>query len=401
MRFHEVIIEKKREEIGNWNPLQISPALLTQNEYWELANPSGKIHRDSAYDDEIESLNLYHKLADTKYHLINQVKIHGITFRIMVAKEKRSYPVRNPDPDANGGYEPWVKVDGKIIYYTDEQIVELGLQPYEYIVSVFDGDTRVAAAQDEWGCMLIRVAREYRRFGLGTIVGKLARTLEPSKNSGGFTPSGSRNFRRVHAEFVRDALKSGLYRSMITSGQITKDRVKEIIASVGTGTPKQHLNLGHTDPLNWLLYANLHGTFILYDRNIYKAIEANVDDIHIERMIKGYVYAMVNPSAGNTKIKQFGGDDTKIKAMMLALAYTHAKMHDSPLWVEPEEYNLPGFKYGDEDKTVGYSSREILDGKMIDYRAMVDAEARYRKSFDQYGEIGYRIQELADSKFQS
>jgi GNAT superfamily N-acetyltransferase len=317
----------------------------------------------------------------------------------MYRTEKKRYAQRNPEAHAS---DPWLRVDGQLVYFTDEEVKRLGYQPYEFEFAIFEGETRVAMAQDEWGCMLIAVAKEYRGFGLGTLIGKLARTYEPGKTSGGFTPMGARNFARVHREFVRDALTSGLYSRMVRAGQITMDRVKEIVTSakVQMRPAKDTIDLSSNSPKDWLLFTDFYGTFILYDRKLAHAIDhSTYHESFAERMIKGMVYAMPHEQAGITRIKQFGGDAQGIRAFMLALAYTRAKIENLPLWVEPEEYDLPGFTYGEEENTVGYRSRQVLTGKMIDYRAMVEDEMRFRKSFDQYDEFKHRLIEMAHAKY--
>lgn len=366
-----------------WNPRGINPALMTQREYYQLANPHGKTHSERSYDVGVNDLNRY-DIDMGDYNLINQVTINNIVFRIMVKREKHRYAMHGPDGE-------YIRINGELLFYSDDQIEQLGMKPYSYVISAFDGTTRVAAVQDEWGAMLIRVAREYRNFGLGTLLGKLARTFEPDKSSGGFTPSGSKNFSRVHAEFVRDALKSGLYSDLVRSGKITTQRVKEIISSIGSRIKKISL-----PPPKPMLYADGHGAFILYDGNLKEALENNQSDYLIDRMIWGYVYVMPDDRNGITRIKQFGARDAKTKAVMLSLAYSAS---DLPLWVESDEYDIEGFQYGEESRKFGYLSREILSGPKIDYRGFVNTEKRFR-SFDQYGEFENELQELALGKFQ-
>lgn len=387
----------EKENIGYepWNPEGIDPAMLTLPEYLKLANEHGKYHEDSAYESTIETLNQY-EIDKSKYKLIRRFRKNGISFDLMVLRTKNSFVHRNPDDEY--GMNPYLRDENnQLIPHTDEEIEALGYQPYSFTVSIFHGDVRVAAAQDEWGAMLIRVAKEYQRFGLGTIVGKIARSLEPGKPSGGFSPSGRRNFVRVHRELVRDALTDGRYREWVKSGLLTIEKVREIInsAKLEMRQPKDTVDYSSNNASDWMLYTDFHGMFVIYDRKLKDLYQ---DENHFtDNMVKGLVYVMCNN--GIARIKQFGAQTVKLKAFMLALAYTNAKVNECALWVEHEEYDLPGFTYSEEVNTVGYSSKEVLSGPIVDYREMVDAERRFRKSFDQYDEFLYHITEYAHRVF--
>lgn len=378
-----------------WNPKEINPALMTSSEYMKLCNKDDKWHDSSAYNWTVKEMNDAEYVKKAKYKKIRTFKANGISFDLMFNSRRIDYCQRDPEGE-------YIRVDGKLVPYTDEEIKRLGYQPYEYTFAIFDGETCVATAQDEWGAMLITVAKEYREFGLGTIIGKIARTYEPGKSSGGFTPAGARNFIRIHREFVRDALASGLYSKLVRSGQITMDRVREIIrsAKVQQRPDREGVDLSSNSPKDWLLFADLHGSYVLYDRKLAHVVDTQYEGHFVERMVKGYVYAMPDDTAGIVRIKQFGGDSTNIKAFMLSLAYTTAKMHDLPLWVEADEYDLPGFTYGEETNVVGYRSKEVLTGKMVNYIEMVEEEKRFRKRFDQYDEFKSRLHEIAHGKYQ-
>lgn len=393
------ILNEQIEGFEPWNPKQINPALLTFKEYAALANKQCKWHPEDAYDVDVESLNRY-GAKQSEFKLVRTFKRNGLTFQLMIKQEDRRYAVRNPDPDST---DYWVRDEkGMVIYYTKEEQDRLGLQPHEWTVAIFHKGKKVAVSQDEWGCMLIMVAREFRSFGLGTIVGKMARTLEPHKDSGGFTQAGYNNFARVHREFVRDALTNGLYRSMIKTGQITKERVKEIVASTDLKKRQSNNgpNLDSSNPVNWLLYGDHYGTFILYDRGLVDLVSEGERFEHFaDNMVKGMVYAMLDDRVGIARIKQFGAQTEKLKAFMLSLAYTYAKSHDTVLYAEPDEYNLQGFEYGEESVVAGYSSREVLKGPLVDYRGMVEDEKRFRARFDKYDEFLHALMDYAHRIF--
>lgn len=372
---------------------------MTSSEYLQYCNEDNKSHPDSAYDMTLDKLQSAVGNPSTQgFSIIRQFTLKGLVFRLMVNTTKRRYAMRNPDPSA---YDPWLKIDGKTAYYSDDEAKELGLRIVELAFRIYDDEDRVvASAQDEYNTMLIMTASEYRGFGLGTIIGKIARTYEPGKSSGGFTAAGAKNFIRVHREFVRDALTSGLYSKLVRAGDITVERVREIVTSAKVQMRPRNdgVDLSSNSSDDWLLFGE-HGAFILYDRKLATLIDNEKYESFVEKMIKGMVYAVPSTHSGITHIKTFGGEREGIKSFMLALVYTDAKAGDSPLWVEHEEYDLKGFEYGPETKEIGYSAKEIISGKTIDYRAMVAAEAAFRKGFDKYGEFKHRLMEIAYAKY--
>jgi hypothetical protein len=379
-----------------WNPNEINPALLTSSEYLHLCNENDKWHGEQAYNVTLTDLNQYEGDKRAAYRHVRRFKVNGIAFDLMVKTRRCDYAMRDADKEL-------IRIDGEVQFYSDEEVKRLGFQPEEFTLSIFEGDTRVASAQDEWGCVLIMVAKEYRQFGLGTVIGKAARTLEPGKTSGGFTPGGARNFMRVHREFVRDALASGLYSKLVRAGTITTERAKAIVVSAKPQhRPKRdEVDLASRDPASWLLFHDDGGSFILYDRKLAHIVDSEKHAMFADRMIKGFVYCYVHDTRDGPvgRIKQFGAENPKLAAFMLALAFTIAKEEKADIWVEPAEYDLPGFQYGDEENVVGYRSRKVLSGPTIDYRAMARDEARFRASFDRYQEFEYRLQEMAHSKY--
>ena len=400
MRLHDLIILTERSHIpAPWNPAQLDPALMALDEYAQYCNRRDMWHPSGAYDCSIDDLNSKWQVSKSDYKLVRRFKIHGLDFELMLRSVKNRYCVPNPDPYERGD-EPHLRINGELVYYTDEEIARLGMRPLEFIIAVFHGDLRAASSTDEWGCMLVQVAREYRGFGLGTILGKFARTLEPAKDSGGFTHAGLGNFTSVHREFVRDALRNGLYSKLLRQGTLTMERVREIVesAKLHMTNQKRSLDLSTNNPDDWLLFSDNHGTFILYDRKLSDILGKDIAEKHVEAMIKGYVYALHDGEV--TRIKQFGGEGEKLRAFMLALAYTTAEVNRSTLWVEPEEYDLAGFQYGDEENVVGFRSRPVTHGHLIDYIAMAEREKRWRKARDPHQEFEHEMHELAVSKYQ-
>lgn len=342
-----------------------NPALLTLPEYYELVNKGKGSHPDSAYDVGLESLNKYENDPEEYDKLIGTKRIKGMDFRFYV---KRSHN--------------------------------------EITVGVFNEDNeRVAASQDEWGAMLIRVAQEYRGFGLGPMVGKIARTLEPMKPSGGFTSAGRKNFVKVYREMVRDALKSGLYASLVREGKMTVARVKEIVDSAQLTTRDAPKKGDYSStPKDWMLYVGGYGDFILYDKKLKDMID---DHGHFgywtEKMMKGLVLVR-EPKIGHGILVQFGGDTDKIKTFMMTCAMSYCKKEDITLHVDPEDRQYVNPKFGTVAKRsnmeMGHERYKVtISDDLEDMSRLAPVEAKFRKGIDQYDEFKNGMMELAYSKF--
>ena len=91
---------------------------------------------------------------------------------------------------------------------------------------------KVATAQDEWGATLIGVAREYRSRGLSKVVSRYWLQYNPDKKSGGMTPAGHSAAVSFWADTVRKMHSEGAYEDRILSGEITQERVDEILEAL-------------------------------------------------------------------------------------------------------------------------------------------------------------------------
>lgn len=389
-------------ELPVYNPLQICPALLTSLEYLKFKDASQKQHPDDAYDNSIDDLNHGGHFGKQYYpKLIKSIRIHGLDLEIRMRLGHKKICMR----DKTGEF---LRVDGELQYYTHEQLKEMGGQPYEWDIGVFDGDIRVAFVSDEWGCVLIVVAKEYRKFGLGLTLHKLATTIEPGKQSGGFTPNGKNSFIRVHREFVRDALKNGMYSKMVRSGQLTVQRVKEITNSVNIAfkpTPIPSRNLSNKNTKDWLLFVGEYGDFILYDKKIRELADDENANYFSDRMLLGACNIRINNSARLGKaiavLTLFGGETDRIKNFMMKLALSYAAHENVSLYVNSDELiYVTDKKIGKMSKDTGMSRQEVkLVGNPIDYATFSIPEKHFRKLFDRYGEFLNRLMEHAVSKF--
>ena len=336
---------------------------MTLDEYIKLVNPSNKSHDSSAYDYDLKQLNSFEQDKSEFPTLIQRSKINGIMFEVRLRQDQ-----------------------------------------WGHTFAVFDGKLKVASAQDEWGCMLIMVAREYRGFGLGDRLATLAHSYEPDKPSGGFTPSGRRTFIKVHRNFVRQALIDGLYTRMVRSGEITAARVREILSSAkleDRAKPKEK-KLGSEDSNNWLLYSDDDGGFIIYDKNLKDALD---EDQHWqERMIKGAILVRELTHREHRGILvYFGGDTDSIKSFLITLVLGYCRRNKFTLYLDEEDIKYVSSsiaKIGPQDMSTGFRRYPVESQVDVPYTSLVHKEQFFRKQFDKYGEFQNHMMELAYSKWQ-
>lgn len=375
------------------NLLKIDPALLTFREYVDVVD-GNKTHPDDAYKTTLKKLNRIHsKSKFTK--LLQRTKVNGIYFEIRLYAEKLNLFKR----DEHGEY---LRIDGAIQPYTDEELLRLGKKnPYRYTFGIFHDEMIVAAVQDEWGCLLIMVVDEYRGFGFGPLLTRIARTMEPGRSSGGFTSGGFHNFQKVHREFVRDALKSGLYRSLVQQGSMTMERVREIIdsARLKDMKPRAEKNLDSNNSSDWLLYVG-DTDFIIYDRKLKDLVN---DDGHLdhfgESMIKGLAFV-----GGDRFLKliQFGATTPKLKTFLMSCAIENCRRANETLYLEGTEpkYVDPSMgNVAELELRKPFTHTVTPTGKPMPYDSLGKMERDFRKSFDQYDEFKNRMLEMAYAKY--
>lgn len=356
--------------------LEIDPALMTLQEYSVAINPDRKSHSSRAYQYSLKQMNQHDTDRIENYpRLIQRTILRGIPFEFRLRVEHMQ--------------------SGK---------------PYYYIGAFNAEKQKVATAQDEWGCMLVAVCHEYRGFGLGPIMTKIAYDIEPGKNTGGVTYAGSKVVVKTHREAVRQALVTGRYTAMIKSGELTKQRAKEIIDSakleVKSKVPKD--NLASHDPEDWLLFVGEYGDFILYDRKLRDLLAQDVEhdpwDTHSDnsywkdRFIKGIIYVhQMNTDSTEALIYNFYGADDRIKRFMMGLAISFCADEKITLWVDPNDQQYVGkfAELGDESLRTGFRRLPVVKvNETLPYKHMGIAEELFRRSFDKYDEFKTQMMEL-------
>lgn len=381
---------------------KVDPALLTFKEWYDLVNPKNKDHPDEAYSFTIKEKQSEYQDKKNYPKLLNNIKIHNIDFEIrmkIIDKSKLNYVKTNEQGEVLKDEK------GNIVYYSKEEVEKI--IPDKYQIGVFTKDgTFVGGAQDEWGAMLYYIANEYKGFGLGKIIAKIAYGLQPEKSSGGFSPSGLRTFRKIHSEFVRDYLSSGMYSHLIKTNQISKEKVNKIINSISDRPKKiKQEDLSSNDPKNWLILIE-DSMAIIYDKKIKNQINNIYDEnprksYFARKMIKGYI--LTRKTHEYERIVQFGGENKQIKTFLMDFAGYQAKLSNSILVVETEDkqYISNNLKIieGPNNKA-GHMSYLVKPIKNLNYfKNMNFEEKMFRKEFDKYNEFKTSIIELAHNKF--
>lgn len=370
------------------NPNNIDPALLTFHEYRAVVDPNQKSHPSSAYDVGLEELNSYFDITEFP-KIIKRAMVNGLPFEFRLELDKNKYTKE--------------RIGSEIVYFSDEEIKTLGYPKYTYSIAVVNEDgQRVASLQDEWGSVLIMTAREYRGFGFGKVLGKMAYTIQPDKPSGGFTPAGFRMFKAIYREFVSDALRSGRYRELIKNNMLTYEKVKEIIASANLEyKPVIKRELSSRDPRDWFLYGT-DSSFILYDKKFAKEYE---DDRWGDSMLKGMIHFGIiersNQQCGIVYI--FGGEKPTIKTLLLRCAASVIEQDNATLMVDMQDaqYLDPKFfNIGKPNKITGYERIPVTLKEPFSVAAMVLQEQRFRQ-FDKYDEFLSVLVERAEAKFRN
>ena len=222
----------------------IDPALMTIGEYHTYLNPQQKSHSNESYQWDMakyrewgQSFMAYEKFST----LINAKIVKGERFELRMKTidnwSENKYVKHDPDGEIIRDEH------GMAMYMTPEDLKASPIKQFDYEYCIFNERREpVASAQDEWGCWLFGVALEYRGYGFGPWIGGVARAKIPDRTSGGFTMSGSRNLDKIHEKLVREYLSSGFYSWLVRSGQITKERVQEILKSVNNSMRWNEIN---------------------------------------------------------------------------------------------------------------------------------------------------------------
>lgn len=360
------------EATTEYTPRPHDPALMTWDEFRRSVDRSGKYHRPEAYDWSVKQLNqpswdwtkrpFFTELIGTK-------TFRGIPLEFRLAREgsqgKRvSLGVFNPERECVG-------------YTTD----------------------------DEWGCMLVVVAREYRGFGFGNLLTKLAYEHSPGRDTGGMTDAGKKSLFRAYQEWVREYLQKGFYSKLVKGRQLTVARVQEIVASArlkgGDGwldrrTQRPQTDL-YADPDGLELYHE-DGCFIVYHRKLRELLQNHdyEDTYWTDRMVNGLAYVGSGYNDHQKGILwRLGADTPQLKQFLLRCAVSWCHNESVPLLIHKERWADVDRSYVDLDE----DGMATLKGQPVAYDPIAAGERRWRRSFDKYDEFKSQMVELAYGKF--
>lgn len=262
---------------------EVEIGALTKGEFLALMNPSDKHHPESAYDVSLEELNRRHPNRVGETHVGSDrafvEELDGV--RLIMSRDDARL-IGLVDREGAGLYEdPRLSRFFPRFAYDRDARVDLGVKRLKQVKYLAEHDPRrrpslrgfsasplqtfavggerfrllsegdvkknagttlalvndegfiVAMASDEWGATLLRVAKEYRRKGLGVRLLAAWQQNNPKYESGGFTPSGERGALRLWQERVRTLSAEGFYSKAVRARSMSLARARRILDEAG------------------------------------------------------------------------------------------------------------------------------------------------------------------------
>lgn len=210
--------------------------MIAHKEYKELkkiVDPRSERHPESAYQVSLSNLsarswrNPYPECEIRKIQHINSKGVDFDLYESVTDRWKQSYVAR----DEFG--ETILDENGRSVSMSDEQKKEK-INPrfsVEHFIVDRMSQEMVGRTSDEWGCLLIMVAGEYQRMGLGQALLRKQMEANPYRHTGGFTPSGQEAHFKAYQGIVARYMADGGYSRDVKSGKITAQKAIEIIKS--------------------------------------------------------------------------------------------------------------------------------------------------------------------------
>jgi len=204
--------------------MRISHHQHSWQEYYNEINPGDKSHDSNAYNYSLakdEKSFSWADLSDGSWKLVNTKTMGKIEIQYYHKVEERQ---RGKYDDKNN-----------FQVSSEEELNKKGLSSFYHTFIAYHPQEKliVGSAQDEWGATLISVLYEYRGMGIGEYLVKLYRHYYPYKSSGGFTESGYKQFQKYYRHLVSQFLQNGVYSDMVKKGEITIEKVNQILKSAG------------------------------------------------------------------------------------------------------------------------------------------------------------------------
>lgn len=248
---------------------------------------------------------------------------------------------------------------------------------------------KVATAQDEWGATLIGVAEEYRSRGLSKSISKYWYRANPGYLSGGFTPQGEDMAISYWADRVRVLHTEGIYFEKVLKGEMTQDRVDEIMADLPPKVERVIENI-KVKPTGTLAMNSDEASFVIYDLAYFQEQD--------DRFIYGYGLLRDSSDVGTFYYQL--DYERKYSDLVTKVALQFAKnLGDTPL------YDGMGDRYSDILEIEGIAGVVkrgdyiYVENDLIDLREMRLFDRLVRKKVDTYGEIETLLRERAYVKY--
>lgn len=247
----------------------------------------------------------------------------------------------------------------------------------------------VARATDEWGAVLLTVAREHRGKGLGRVIGEHWYRWNPSYKSGGFTQAGESNAIRIWDARVGEFLARGWYSELVKRKRLTKARVDEILHGFlrGKQAPRSPRPPEPEARKGEVLVRVEYPTFVVYDSRFL--------DEQDEGHLLGYGFFRDAPRVG--AFLYTIDYDRSHRKLVTSVAMQMARDEGERVYV--------GEGYGDIIELEGIPGVEregdyaFLTRDVLPLRAMAAKERVARRKVDPHGEIGTLLLEMAESKW--
>ena len=270
----------------------IEPALLTFKEYFSKLQegPGKKWHEDNVYnyslDDNIRTIDI----NDKKWKRLKRIKVDKIIIDFYQDQTENQYVAYD------GNDEILRDENGDLIYKDNKELNKNGKITKYYNIVAYHPDEKlvVGSADDEWGCVLITVLKEYRNLGIGEVLIDLYRHYFPHKPTGGVTNAGYNQLKRFHTRLVRKYLENGIYSDMVKKGDITVTRVKEIVNSI---EKRKYAKTGNEFSKTYggsgkLMFILDESYVIIFDKDIQKMVgkEYEINERFIKKLLKCFIY---------------------------------------------------------------------------------------------------------------
>lgn len=393
--------------------------LLDFMSYYKIVNPQDEEHDENAYPTDLNKLNEFNKIENFNI-LINQFKKNGISFELREKiTDKCDYEYVRRDSSGNIIYE-----NGNVTYLNKKE-KELRFKENRYTKehAIIDKTNNkiVGTTTDENGALLIRVASEYKGFGLGERLLSYQRKTNPYRQSGGFTPQGFKCFHKHYQNKVKNFLISGGYSKAVRSGLLTHGKVRKILdsAMISQKTVKNNnmeryefsylrereqklknseINLNLNSNEDWLIKADQNSAYI-YNKKFYEILnyKGNIDkEFFLDKTLIGYSYIGGVLSSYETPIiYRTYGINKNIEEKMIEIALNLDP--NEYVQIMKEDYNLLSDKLkahiivkesNDEMHTIKLKQPTIKNLRTLSF-----LEKKFRKLHDTYDDKLDNLQE--------